>query len=60
LFGANIDGIVRARGPASIVALVGLIWPAPTVVYTLTLTLNEMWGTAYSDGSAASFIEIMN
>jgi len=44
LFGANIDGIVQSRGPASIVALVGLIWSAPAVFYTLILTLNKMWG----------------
>jgi membrane protein len=43
LFGANIDEIIQARGPASIVALVGLIWSASTVFYTLTLTMNEMW-----------------
>jgi membrane protein len=44
LFGANIDEIVRVRGPASIVALVALIWSASAVFYTLTLTLNQMWG----------------
>ena len=44
LLGPNIDEIIRARGPVSGVALVGLIWSASTVFYTLTLTLNEMWG----------------
>jgi len=44
LLGPNIDEIIRARGPVSSVALVGLIWSASTVFYTLTLTLNEMWG----------------
>jgi membrane protein len=44
LLGPNFEAIVRARGPASSVALVGLIWSASTVFYTLTLTLNELWG----------------
>ena len=44
MLGQNIDEIVRARGPAGGIALVGLIWSASTVFYTLTLTLNEVWG----------------
>ncbi len=44
LFGPNIDEIIRARGTVSTVALVGLIWSASAVFYTLTLTLNEIWG----------------
>jgi membrane protein len=44
LFGPNIDEIIRARGAVSTVALVSLIWSASTVFYTLSLTLNEMWG----------------
>jgi YihY family inner membrane protein len=44
LLGPNIDKIILARGPVSSVALVGLIWSASTVFYTLTLTLNGMWG----------------
>jgi membrane protein len=44
LFGPNIDEIIQARGPASMVAIVVLIWSASTVLYTLTLTLNQMWG----------------
>jgi membrane protein len=44
LLGPNIDEIIRARGPVTAVALVGLLWSASTVFYTLTLTLNEMWG----------------
>jgi membrane protein len=43
LFGPNIDEIIRARGAVSGVALVGLIWSASAVFYTLTLTLNEVW-----------------
>jgi len=44
LLGPNIDEIIRARGPVTAVALVGLLWSASTVFYTLTLTLNETWG----------------
>ena len=44
LLGPNIDEIIRARGPITGVALLGLIWAASAVFYTLTLTLNEMWG----------------
>jgi membrane protein len=44
LLGANIDEIIKARGPVTSVALLGLIWSASTVFYTLTHTLNEIWG----------------
>jgi membrane protein len=44
LLGPNIDEIIRARGPITGVALLGLIWAASAVFYTLSLTLNEMWG----------------
>ena len=44
LLGQNIDEIIRARGPVTSVALVGLIWSASTIFYTLTQTLNEIWG----------------
>jgi membrane protein len=44
LLGQNIDGIIRARGPVTSVALVGLIWSASTTFYTLTQTLNKIWG----------------
>jgi membrane protein len=44
LLGQNIDEIIRARGPITGVALLGLIWAASAVFYTLSLTLNEMWG----------------
>jgi len=44
LLGQNIDEIIRARGPVTGVALVGLIWSASTIFYTLTQTLNEIWG----------------
>jgi membrane protein len=45
LLGKNIDEIIRARGPVTIVALVSLIWSASTIFYTLTHTLNEIWGS---------------
>lgn len=44
LLGDNLNAIIQTRGPVTGVALVGLIWSASTVFYTLTLTLNEMWG----------------
>ena len=44
LLGQNIDEIIRARGPVTVVALVSLIWSASTVFYMLTGTLNEIWG----------------
>jgi membrane protein len=43
LLGQNIDEIFTARGPVTIVALVGLIWSASTIFYTLTHALNEIW-----------------
>ncbi len=36
LLGKNIDEIIRARGPVTGIALVGLIWSASTIFYTLT------------------------
>jgi membrane protein len=44
LLGQNINEIIQARGPVSTIALVGLIWSASTIFYTLTHTLNEIWG----------------
>jgi membrane protein len=44
LLGNNIDEIIKARGPVTGVALVGLIWSASTVFYTFTHTLTEIWG----------------
>ena len=44
LLGQNIDEIINARGPVTAVALVGLIWSASTIFYTLTHILNEIWG----------------
>jgi membrane protein len=44
LLGKNIDEIIRARGPVTLVALVGMIWSASTIFYTLTQTLNGIWG----------------
>ncbi|MBN2149200.1 MAG: YihY/virulence factor BrkB family protein [Anaerolineales bacterium] len=44
LLGKNIDEIIQARGPVTSVALVSLVWSASTIFYTLTQTLNEIWG----------------
>jgi membrane protein len=44
LLGKNIDEIIRARGPVTGVALIGLIWSASTIFYTLTQTLRGIWG----------------
>jgi membrane protein len=44
LLGENIDEVIRARGPVTIVALVGLIWSASTILYVLTGTLNDIGG----------------
>jgi membrane protein len=44
LLGTNINEIIRARGTISGIALVGLVWSASTIFYTLTQTLNEIWG----------------
>jgi membrane protein len=43
LIGKNIAEIIRARGPITIIAIVGLIWSASTIFYTLTQTLNGIW-----------------
>ena len=48
LLGPNIDEILRARGPVTSVALVSLIWSASTIFYTLTQTLNGIWGNKRS------------
>jgi len=43
LLGQNIDEIIRTRGPVTGVALIGLVWSASTIFYTLTQTLNGIW-----------------
>ncbi|HEY5157330.1 MAG TPA: YihY/virulence factor BrkB family protein [Anaerolineales bacterium] len=43
LLGQNIDEIILARGPVTVVAIVGLIWSASTFFYTLSGTLNGIW-----------------
>jgi len=48
LVGQNIDEIIRARGPITIVALVSLIWSASTIFYTLTGTLHKIWDDKHS------------
>ncbi len=44
LLGENIVEIVEKRGPVTSVALVSLIWSASTIFYTLSQTLNGIWG----------------
>ena len=44
LLGRNIDEIIRARGPVTIVALGTLIWSASTMFFVLTGTLSKIWG----------------
>jgi membrane protein len=44
LIGKNIDEIIRVRGQVTGFALIGLIWAASTVFYTLTHTLTGIWG----------------
>ena len=44
LLGRNIDEIIRARGPVTIVALGSLIWSASTLFFVLTGSLNKIWG----------------
>jgi membrane protein len=48
LLGKNIDEIVRARGPVSFVAIIGLIWSASTIFIILTGTLHKIWGNKRS------------
>jgi membrane protein len=43
LLGENIDHIIKARGPVSGIALVGLLWSASNVFYIFTDTLHEVW-----------------
>jgi membrane protein len=43
LLGQNIDEIIRARGPVTSFAVLGLAWSASTFFYTLTHTLNQIW-----------------
>jgi membrane protein len=45
LLGQNIDEIIKARGPVTSAALIGLIWSASTFFYMFTHTLNEIWRT---------------
>ena len=48
LLGKNIDEIIRARGPVTIVALGTLIWSASTMFFVLTGTLSKIWGIEHS------------
>lgn len=43
LLGQNIDAIIRARGPVTSFALLGLAWSASAIFNTLTYTLSKIW-----------------
>jgi membrane protein len=43
LLGNNIDEIIRARGPVTIIAVVSLIWSASSIFYMLNQTLHGIW-----------------
>ncbi len=43
LLGDNIDEIVRARGTATYIALIGLLYAASTIFVTLTQTMSVIW-----------------
>jgi membrane protein len=43
LLGKNIEAIIRARGPVTSFALLGLIWSASAIFNTLTYTLSKIW-----------------
>jgi membrane protein len=43
LLGKNIDEIIRARGPVTFIALVGLIWSVSTIFNTFTNSLSQIW-----------------
>ena len=45
LFSQNIDEILLARGPVTLVAILGLIWSASTIFFILSQTLNEIWSS---------------
>jgi membrane protein len=44
LLGKNIDEIIRARGPVTLIALIGLVWSASSLFYMLNGALNNIWG----------------
>ena len=43
LLGNNINEIIRARGPVTIVAIASLVWSASSIFYMLNQTLHEIW-----------------
>ena len=45
LLGENIDEIIRARGPITGVALIGLVWSTSTIFYTLNQTMIVIWAS---------------
>ncbi len=43
LLGQKIEAIIRARGPVTSFALLGLVWSASTIFNTLTYALSKIW-----------------
>lgn len=47
LLGQNITEIIRARGPVTVIAVLGLVWSASTIFSILNQTLNEIWNNKH-------------
>lgn len=45
LLGENIQEIILARGPVTVIAFIVLIWSASSIFYSLTSTLNGIWNS---------------
>lgn len=45
LLGANLERIVRSRGPVTGVAALFLLWSASNIFNVLTRTMDKIWGT---------------
>jgi membrane protein len=45
LLGQNINDIVLARKPITVIALLTLTWSSSTIFYMLNNTLNKIWGS---------------
>jgi membrane protein len=44
LLGANLERIVRSRGPVTGVAALFLLWSASNIFHVLTRTMDQIWG----------------
>jgi membrane protein len=43
LLGKNIEEIIKARGPVTVIAFISLVWSASTFFFILTGSLNGIW-----------------